>query len=70
MFTQHLLKCIYIHIIKIIANNTEDQASDEVHNTQIKELLMKVKKDDGGFDFDKFKNLYTTKYINEELKKE
>jgi hypothetical protein len=31
---------------------------------------MKVKKDEGGFDFDKFKKLYTTKYINEELKKE
>lgn len=29
---------------------------------------MKVKKDDGGFDFDKFKKLYTTKYINEELR--
>jgi hypothetical protein len=29
---------------------------------------MKVKKDEGGFDFDKFKNLYTTKYINEELR--
>ena len=48
----------------------DDIGFDDIHNTQIKELLMKVKKDEGGFDFDKFKKLYTTKYINEELKKE
>jgi len=29
---------------------------------------MKVKQDDGGFDFSRFKTLYTTKYINEELR--
>lgn len=43
-------------------------SEDFGHKDAIKELLLKVKNDDGGFDFSKFKKLYTTKYINEELR--
>ena len=34
----------------------------------IREILMQVKQDDGGFDFTRFKVLYSSKYINEDLK--
>jgi hypothetical protein len=33
----------------------------------IREILMKVKQDDGGFDFSRFKVLYSNHYINDEL---
>ena len=36
----------------------------------IREILMKVKQDDGGFDFSRFKVLYSNHYINDELKEQ
>lgn len=34
------------------------------------EVLQKSKNDDGGFDFARFKTLYNSKYINDEIKRE
>lgn len=46
----------------------EALTEEEIENEHIKELLTKVKKDDGGFDFDRFKKLYKTKYINNDIR--
>ena len=55
-------------LVICIVNGSGDDDGDSAHRDTIKELLMKVKSDEGFFDFSKFKKLYTTKYINEELR--
>lgn len=48
-----------------------DHSGDEGNSDQqdsMKELLKKVKQEDGALDFGRFKKLYTTKQFNEELR--
>lgn len=49
-------------------NNGADLSSESHRGDMIKDLLLKVRNEDGSFDFGKFKKLYTTKYVNEDLR--